>query len=47
MAYEKQTWECGDDISAERLNHMEEGIAEASGYECKETVLTDETLTAR
>lgn len=28
MAYEKQTWECGEVISAEKLNHMEEGIEE-------------------
>ena len=29
MAYDKQTWETGEVISAERLNHMEDGIAEA------------------
>ena len=27
MAYEPTTWECGDVVTAERLNHMEEGIA--------------------
>lgn len=32
MAYTKQTWECGDVISAEKLNHMEDGI-EASGVD--------------
>lgn len=26
MAYEKQTWECGDAITAGKLNHMEQGI---------------------
>lgn len=31
MAYTKQTWECGDTITAEKLNHMEDGIADASG----------------
>lgn len=31
MAYEKQTWQCGDTISAEKLNHMEDGIADAGG----------------
>lgn len=31
MAYEKQTWACGDTISAEKLNHMEDGIANAGG----------------
>ena len=41
MAYEKQEWKCGDVVTAEKLNHMEDGIAEASGggtadigYEC-------------
>lgn len=27
MAYEKQTWNKGDTITAEKLNHMEDGIA--------------------
>lgn len=27
MAYEKQTWKKGDTITAEKLNHMEDGIA--------------------
>lgn len=30
MAYEKQTWECGETITAEKLNHIEDGIADAS-----------------
>lgn len=30
MAYEKQTWSCGESITAEKLNHMEEGIESAS-----------------
>lgn len=30
MAYEKQTWECGETITAEKLNHIENGIADAS-----------------
>lgn len=41
MAYEKQTWECGETISADKLNHMEDGIAAGGdcdcGYECTET----------
>lgn len=53
MAYEKQTWECGETITADKLNHMEDGIEEASGggtdvgYECTETrtVLTEESVT--
>ena len=31
MAYEKQTWNTGDTITAEKLNHMEEGITGAGG----------------
>lgn len=31
MAYEKQTWECGETITAEKLNHMEDGIANCGG----------------
>lgn len=27
MAYEKQTWATGDTITAEKLNHMEDGIS--------------------
>ena len=26
MAYEKQEWNCGDTITAEKMNHIEEGI---------------------
>lgn len=29
MAYEKHTWTCDEDITADLLNHMENGIAEA------------------
>lgn len=29
MAYEKQTWETGQVITAEKLNHMEDGIVDA------------------
>ena len=31
MAYEKQTWQTGDVITQEKLNHMEDGIAGAGG----------------
>lgn len=31
MAYEKQTWVTGDTITAAKLNHMEDGIAEGGG----------------
>lgn len=44
MAYEKQEWKCGDTITADKLNHMEGGIANASeggscdcGFSCNET----------
>lgn len=30
MAYEKNEWELGDIITAEKLNHMEDGIADAN-----------------
>lgn len=40
MAYDKNIWSCGDEITAEKLNHMEDGIANAgggdAGYECEE-----------
>lgn len=29
MAYERHEWQCGESITAEKLNHMEEGIADA------------------
>ena len=38
MAYEKQTWTTGEVITQEKLNHMEDGIANAGGFECTETV---------
>ena len=31
MAYEKQTWQTGDVITQEKLNHMEDGIANVGG----------------
>lgn len=31
MAYEKQTWQCGDVVTAEKLNHIEDGIANSGG----------------
>ena len=40
MAYQKQTWECGDAITAERLNHMEDGIASAEGSGSTPTITT-------
>ena len=44
MAYEPKTWSCGDVITANDLNHIEQGIAESGGcdcgYECEETRIT-------
>lgn len=44
MAYEKHTWECGEKITADKMNNLENGIEEAlqgggggCGYECAET----------
>lgn len=31
MAYEKQTWTCGETITADKLNHIETGLEDASG----------------
>ena len=31
MPYTKQNWVCGDEITAEKLNHMEDGIENAGG----------------
>lgn len=48
MAYQKQTWRCGEVVTADKLNHMEDGIENAnSGYSCVEEafLLTDEEVT--
>lgn len=51
MAYDKHTWTCDEPITVERLNHIEDGIANAGGgdcgYECEETItlLTEESVT--
>lgn len=31
MAYTPKTWQCGDTITAEDLNHIEQGVANAGG----------------
>ena len=31
MSYTPKTWNCGDTITAEDLNHIEQGIANAGG----------------
>ena len=32
MAYTKNTWKTGDIVSSQKLNHMEDGIANAGGF---------------
>lgn len=46
MAYEKTTWVDGDVITAEKLNKIEDGIEDATGYDCKEepVVLLEESV---
>lgn len=29
MSYEKTTWQTGDTITSEKLNHLEDGVGEA------------------
>lgn len=46
MAYDKHVWTCGEAITTEKLNHMEDGIADSgggSGYTCE---LVEEQLTS-
>ena len=40
MAYTKQTWQTGEVITAEKLNHIEDGIAEGNGAEIIDIVQT-------
>lgn len=46
MSYEPKQWKVGDTITANDLNHMEDGIENATGFTCTEemTILTDETV---
>ena len=39
MAYESKTWECGEVVTADALNHMEQGIADAGDVEVSKTLL--------
>lgn len=43
MSYEKQTWQTGDVITANKMNHMEDGIAsnESSSNTLVVTVIDD------
>lgn len=45
MSYEKKEWKNGDVITADLLNHMEEGIAGGFGYSLSEQVVFDDSVT--
>ena len=45
MSYEKQTWTTGDTITAEKLNHMENGIKNYSNVEVIQVVNNSVLLT--
>lgn len=46
MAYDKYTWVDGEVITAQKLNHIEEGIENGdNGYECKTNEYIDATIT--
>lgn len=49
MAYDKQTWQTGDIITAPKLNHMEDGIESAPGYHVETqnlgTLIPQQTVT--
>lgn len=44
MAYEKQTWTTGEVITQEKLNHMEDGIANAGGGIIEKVFLGESTV---
>jgi len=45
MSYTEQTWANGDIITAEKLNHMEDGIAGAGGVFSVPTTFDEQTAT--
>lgn len=45
MSYTEQTWANGDIITAEKLNHMEDGIAGAGGVFSVPTTFDEQTGT--
>lgn len=47
MAYEKQTWAKGDVVTAAKLNHVEQGIADSGGLVVKQDAegVLDKTFT--
>ena len=45
MAYEPKTWECGETITADALNHLEQGLANVGGGGTAVYELTRDTTT--
>lgn len=45
MSYDKNTWETGDTITAQKLNHMEDGIAGGGGVLIANKSIEDTTIT--
>ena len=43
MAYTKQNWECGDLITADKMNHIEDGIEDASSGGSEQIVVINFT----
>lgn len=37
MAYVKNIWVCGDPVTADKLNHLEDGVGDGNGYTCNPT----------
>ena len=44
MAYTKQTWANGDTITADKLNHIEDGIEDASDVTAITTAQIDDII---
>lgn len=45
MSYEKNTWNKGDVITANKLNHMEDGIADGGGMLIAHGTISGNTVT--
>ena len=46
MGYTKTNWQTGDIITAEKLNKLENGVVNASGFEVSFVTLTEENITS-
>lgn len=47
MAYEKQVWNCGDTITADKMNHIEDGIENAGGGSTEPLILEEVSSSTR